>query len=53
MEKRTIILASGSPRRKELLKMAGLKFTTLASEIPEYVPDSVPPEKRSGFLAEL
>ncbi len=53
MEKKTIILASGSPRRKELLKMAGLKFTTLASEIPEYVPDSVPPEKRSGFLAEL
>ena len=53
MDKRPIILASGSPRRKELLKMAGLKFSVIPSDIPEYVPDSVPPEKRSGFLAEL
>ena len=49
----TIILASGSPRRKELLKMAGVRFTVLPSDVPEIVPSSVPPEKRSQFLAEL
>ena len=53
MEKKTIILASGSPRRKELLKMAGLRFAVIPSEIPEFVPESVPPERQSGFLAEL
>ena len=35
------------------MKMAGLKFIILPSDIPEYVPESVPLEKRSGFLAEL
>ena len=50
---KNMILASGSPRRKELMKMAGLKFAVLPSDIPEYVPDSVPPERRSAFLAEL
>jgi len=50
---KNMILASGSPRRRELMKMAGLKFAVLPSDIPEYVPDSVPPERRSAFLAEL
>ncbi|MBQ7145556.1 MAG: septum formation protein Maf [Lachnospiraceae bacterium] len=53
MAHQNIILASGSPRRQELMKMAGLKFIILPSDIPEYVPESVPLEKRSGFLAEL
>ena len=53
MGHKDIILASGSPRRKELLQMAGLKFIVLPSTIPEYVPDFIPLENRSGFLAEL
>ncbi len=53
MAHQNIILASGSPRRQELMKMAGLKFIILPSDIPENVPESVPLEKRSGFLAEL
>ena len=53
MSRQNIILASGSPRRKELLKMAGIKFTVMPSQVPEMVPSFVPLENRSGFLAEL
>ena len=51
--RRKIILASGSPRRKQLLKMAGLYFTVEQKNIPEMVPDTIPLEKRSQFLAEM
>ncbi len=50
-KKKDIILASGSPRRKQLLKMAGLKFSVVPADVPEIVPDDVPPEKESEFLA--
>ena len=52
MEK-NIILASNSPRRKQLLKMAGIRFTVLPSDVPEMVPEFVTDEKRAQFLAEL
>ena len=50
-KKKDIILASGSPRRRQLLKMAGLKFSVVPADVPEIVPDDVPPEKESEFLA--
>ena len=50
---KNITLASGSPRRRQLLKMAGIHFTVESGNVPELVPDSVPPEKRSQFLAEM
>ena len=52
MEK-NIILASNSPRRKQLLKMAGIRFTVLPSDVPEMVPEFVTDDKRAQFLAEL
>ena len=40
---RSLILASASPRRQDLLKDAGLTFDVLASEIPELpAPDEAP-----------
>ena len=50
---KNIILASNSPRRKQLLKMAGIRFTVLPSDVPEMVPEFVTDEKRAQFLAEL
>ena len=35
MEKDKIVLASASPRRRELLSQVGLKFDVMASNIPE------------------
>ena len=39
-----LILASGSPRRKELLQQAGLEFEILVSDIEEKVTKTVPEE---------
>ena len=50
---KNIILASNSPRRKQLLKMAGIRFTVLPSDVPEMVPEFVTDEKRAQCLAEL
>lgn len=41
---RTIILASQSPRRKELLAKMGLEFEAIASGYDEVLDDSRPPE---------
>ena len=51
--KKKIILASSSPRRKELLAMAGIPFTVDASPVPEIVPEGLAAEKQSSFLAEV
>ena len=53
MSLKNIILASASPRRKELMKRTGFNFTVKPSQVPEMVPPSVPMEKRAAFLAEL
>ena len=50
-KKQDIILASASPRRKQLMKMAGLKFTVVPADIPEIIPDGLPAEKESVYLA--
>ena len=45
------ILASASPRRRELLKLAVEKFEILPSECEETVPENIPAEKRPEYLA--
>lgn len=41
---KNIILASTSPRRRELLTLAGVKFEVLALNVDESVPKGTPPE---------
>lgn len=47
------ILASGSPRRKELLKLAVNEFNVIPSGAEEIIPSDVSPEKASEYLARL
>ena len=57
-----IILASQSPRRRELLELAGIPFRVLPRPFNEHFPDNLPPhevvmmlcgEKSRAYLAEL
>ncbi len=43
--KKSVILASNSPRRKELLSMLGIEFEVIADNTPENVEPGLPPEK--------
>lgn len=47
---RKIILASGSPRRKELLEMMGLTFTVVPSQFTEWLDDAQSPDDVSIAL---
>lgn len=47
-----IILASGSPRRKELLTLAGIEFTVKTADTDESVPTSFSPEQTVKTLAQ-
>lgn len=46
-----IILASGSPRRKELLEQAGVQFSVMISNEQEIFPDDISPEHAAMKLA--
>lgn len=46
-----IILASGSPRRKELLETAGLDFRIIVADIEEKIPDGATPQEAVKALA--
>ena len=46
-----IILASGSPRRSELLKTAGFSFTVIKSDVSEIISTRLPPHLYSETLA--
>jgi len=50
MEK--LLLASGSPRRRELLDSLGIGFEALASDVDESIRDYLPPSARVLALAE-
>jgi septum formation protein len=50
-QKRTIILASASPRRKELLEKIGLQFQVDPSNFPEQLRQDLPPEGLVKFIS--
>ena len=50
MQQRQIILASGSPRRKDLMNMMGIPFTVIPSDFDEQLDDSRSPEEVSKEL---
>ena len=46
-----IILASASPRRKELMELAGYDFEVICADIVEVVPENVQPQEVVMSLA--
>ena len=48
-----IILASGSPRRKELLKLIVPKFEVITSQIDEKIEEKLTPEEKASKLANM
>lgn len=48
-----IILASGSPRRRELLKLICDEFEVRVSDADETVPKNITAEKTAGYLSSL
>ena len=46
-----IILASGSPRRKELMERAGLDFSIVTADVDETIPEGTPPNEAVTALA--
>lgn len=51
MENERIILASSSPRRRELLEAVGCDFEVMVSDADETVPAGTPPEEAVVLLA--
>lgn len=49
----TLLLASKSPRRQELLKAAGIKFRTIEVDVEEIYPDDMELENVPEFLARI
>ena len=47
-----LILASGSPRRRELLNMTGLKFEVVTSDADESIPEDTDPGHAALILSE-
>lgn len=45
LESKNIVLASGSPRRKELLELLGLQFDILVSSSDEHIPCGLKPQE--------
>ena len=48
-----LILGSNSPRRKEILKLAGFEFDVVVKEVAENFPEYIAPEEVPVYLAEL
>jgi septum formation protein len=47
----TLILASGSPRRKELLRQMAVEFTVVRSKVPELEPEHLSPAETAQINA--
>lgn len=52
MDRVTLILASASPRRKELIQQLGLPVEYAANSADECIPEDLPPEQVVELLAE-
>jgi len=50
--KAPLILASGSPRRAQLLKDAGFEFEVVVREVHEYIPEDIHPRAVAVLLSE-
>jgi len=48
-----IILASASPRRRELMKLITEDFDTVATDVDETLPENIRPLRASEYLAEI
>ncbi len=48
-----LILASASPRRREILKNAGYEFEVITADADETLPPDISPEQAVKYLAEL
>ena len=46
-----LVLASKSPRRSQLLELAGFNFVVHAKDTPEDFPEHMPPDEVAEFLA--
>jgi septum formation protein len=46
-----IVLASASPRRRELLSAAGVEFEVVPADVDESLPDGIEPEEGAVLLA--
>lgn len=53
LKKYDVILASGSPRRKELLKAMGIDFRVEVHPVDETVPDKLSPTEAATYLSRL
>lgn len=52
-EKIRLVLASGSPRRREILNSAGYGFILQRADVDETIPENVTSDKAALYLAEL
>ncbi|MBW6460205.1 MAG: Maf family protein [Bacteroidales bacterium] len=52
LKDRNIILASRSPRRRNLLEQLGIKFSVMSTEADETIPAGLDPVKAAIYLAE-
>lgn len=50
--KAPLVLASGSPRRKDLLEQVGFEFEVILREVNEYFPDNLHPRAVAVLIAE-
>ncbi len=48
-----VILASGSPRRQDLLQQMGIEFDVKIAEVDEALPKDIPWQESAGYLARL
>lgn len=53
LKKYSVVLASGSPRRRELLAMMGVEFDVRSVDVDETYPAHLAPEDVAPYLSEL
>ena len=53
MEPRALVLASASPRRRDILAKLGFRFAVRPTDVEEVLPEGLPPRRAAPYLAEL